>query len=111
MSLYAVTNPATGESVKEYVTATGTEIQSAVATADAAFKEWNKSALPDRVKLLARVAELYTERRTELAAIVTREMGKPIFQAQIEVDIDVGFGSARVVRVPAESPLGPRTGT
>lgn len=87
MSLYAVTNPATGESVKEYVTATGAEIQSAVAAADAAFKEWNKSALPDRVKLLARVAELYTERRTELAAIVTREMGKPIFQAQIEVDI------------------------
>ena len=87
MSLYAVINPATGESVKEYATATDAKIQSAVATADAAFKRWNKSGLPDRVKLLARVAELYTERRAELAAIVTREMGKPIFQAQIEVDI------------------------
>jgi succinate-semialdehyde dehydrogenase/glutarate-semialdehyde dehydrogenase len=87
MSLYAVTNPATGESVRDYPTATDAEIQTSVATADAAFKQWNKSALPDRVKLLGRVAELYTERRDELAAIVTREMGKPVFQAKIEVDI------------------------
>ena len=87
MSLYAVTNPATGEPVKAYPTATDAQIHTAVATADAAFKAWNKTALADRVKLLGRVAELYTERRDELAAIVTREMGKPVFQAQIEVDI------------------------
>ncbi|MDR7084174.1 succinate-semialdehyde dehydrogenase/glutarate-semialdehyde dehydrogenase [Arthrobacter ginsengisoli] len=87
MSLYAVTNPATGETVKAYPTATDEQIHAAVATADAAFRAWNRTALADRVKLLGRVAELYTERRDELAAIVTREMGKPVFQAQIEVDI------------------------
>jgi succinate-semialdehyde dehydrogenase/glutarate-semialdehyde dehydrogenase len=54
MSLYAVTNPATGESVRDYPTATDAEIQTSVATADAAFKQWNKSALPDRVKLSSR---------------------------------------------------------
>lgn len=87
MSLYAVTNPATGETVKAYPTATDEQISAAVTTADTAFKAWNRTALADRVKLLGRVAELYTERRDELAAIVTREMGKPVFQAQIEVDI------------------------
>lgn len=87
MSLYAVTNPATGETVKAYPTATDEHISAAVTTADTAFKAWNRTALADRVKLLSRVAELYTERRDELAAIVTREMGKPVFQAQIEVDI------------------------
>ncbi|WP_104044346.1 NAD-dependent succinate-semialdehyde dehydrogenase [Arthrobacter sp. ZGTC412] len=87
MSLYAVTNPATGEHIKSYPTATDAEITAAVTAADAAFKVWNKTELAERVKLLGRVAELYTERRDELAAIVTREMGKPIFQAQIEVDI------------------------
>jgi succinate-semialdehyde dehydrogenase/glutarate-semialdehyde dehydrogenase len=87
MSLYAVTNPATGETVKAYPTATAEQIHVAVTTADAAFKVWNRTALADRVKLLGRVAELYTERRDELAEIVTREMGKPVFQAQIEVDI------------------------
>ncbi|MCB5292981.1 NAD-dependent succinate-semialdehyde dehydrogenase [Arthrobacter sp. SO3] len=87
MSLYAVTNPATGETVKAYPTATDEQISGAIATADTAFKTWNRTVLTDRVKLLGRVAELYSERRDELAAIVTREMGKPIFQAQIEVDI------------------------
>ncbi|QCO98008.1 NAD-dependent succinate-semialdehyde dehydrogenase [Arthrobacter sp. 24S4-2] len=87
MSLYAVTNPATGETVKAYPTATDEQINAAVTTANAAFKAWNRTALADRVKLLGRVAELYTERRDELAAIITREMGKPAFQAQIEVDI------------------------
>ncbi|MBT2552525.1 NAD-dependent succinate-semialdehyde dehydrogenase [Arthrobacter sp. ISL-5] len=87
MSLYAVTNPATGETVKAYPTATDEQIHAAVTTANAAFKAWNRTALADRVKLLGRVAELYTERRDELAAIITREMGKPVFQAQIEVDI------------------------
>ncbi|MDQ0691172.1 NAD-dependent succinate-semialdehyde dehydrogenase [Arthrobacter sp. W4I7] len=87
MSLYAVTNPATGEHIKSYPTATHAEITAAVTAADTAFKGWNKTQLADRVKLLDRVAELYTERRDELAAIVTKEMGKPIFQAQIEVDI------------------------
>jgi succinate-semialdehyde dehydrogenase / glutarate-semialdehyde dehydrogenase len=87
MSLYAVINPATGEHVRSYPTATDAEVAEAVAAADAAFKAWNKTELASRVKVLNRVAELYTERRDELAAIVTREMGKPIFQAQIEVDI------------------------
>jgi len=87
MSLYAVTNPATGETVKAYPTATDEQIHAAVTTANAAFKAWNRTALAERVKLLGRVAELYTERRDELAAIITREMGKPVFQAQIEVDI------------------------
>ncbi|WP_211882456.1 NAD-dependent succinate-semialdehyde dehydrogenase [Pseudarthrobacter albicanus] len=87
MSLYAVTNPATGETVKEFPTATDAGIRAALAASDAAFTSWNRTPPEDRVKLLSRVAELYTERREELAAIVTREMGKPIFQARIEVDI------------------------
>jgi succinate-semialdehyde dehydrogenase/glutarate-semialdehyde dehydrogenase len=98
MSLYAVTNPATGETVKAYPTATDEQIHAAVTTANAAFKAWNRTALADRVKLLGRVAELYTERRDELAAIVTREMGKPVFQAQIEVDI-----AASIYRYYAEN--------
>jgi succinate-semialdehyde dehydrogenase/glutarate-semialdehyde dehydrogenase len=98
MSLYAVTNPATGETVKAYPTATDEQIHAAVTTANAAFKAWNRTALADRVKLLGRVAELYTERRDELAGIVTREMGKPVFQAQIEVDI-----AASIYRYYAEN--------
>jgi len=98
MSLYAVTNPATGETVKEYPTATDAEIQDALAASHQAFGEWNRSSIQERVKLLGRVAELYTERRGELAAIITREMGKPVRQAQGEVDI-----AASIYRYYAEN--------
>ncbi len=91
MTLYAVTNPATGETVKEYPTATDVEIQTALERTDSAFRRWNRSPLEERVKLLNRVAELYEERRDELAAIITREMGKPIRQAGFEVDIVVSI--------------------
>ena len=91
MTLYAVTNPATGETVKEYPTATDVEIQTALEGTDSAFRRWNRSPLEERVKLLNRVAELYAERRDELAAIITREMGKPIRQAGFEVDIVVSI--------------------
>lgn len=87
MTTYAVTNPATGEHVQEYPTATDAQIEDALAVADKSFSGWRTSPVEDRVELLHRVADLYAERRDELAAIVTREMGKPIFQAQIEVDV------------------------
>jgi len=91
MSVYAVTNPATGATVKEYPTATDAEIQEALASAHQAFGQWNRSGIQERVELLNRVADLYAERRDELAAIITREMGKPIRQAQGEVDICVSI--------------------
>ncbi|MBD7996824.1 NAD-dependent succinate-semialdehyde dehydrogenase [Arthrobacter sp. Sa2CUA1] len=87
MSVYAVTNPATGETLATYPTATDTEVRDGIARADAAFTKWSRTAVEQRSALLNRVADLYEERRNELAAIITREMGKPIFQAGIEVDI------------------------
>ena len=87
MSLYAVVNPATGETVAEYPTATDAQVAQALTAAHGAFGVWNQSGLQERTKLLTRVADLYAARRDELAAIITREMGKPVFQAGIEIDI------------------------
>jgi len=91
MSIYAVTNPATGEVVKKYPTATDPEIAEAITAADAAFHGFKSSTVEDRAALLRRVADLYAARRDELAAIITREMGKPIFQSGFEVDICVSI--------------------
>lgn len=87
MTVYAITDPATGESVQEYPVATGAEIEAAVDSAATAFENWRFSAVADRVSLLRRVAELYAERRDALAAAITREMGKPISQALLEVNL------------------------
>ncbi|WP_416139843.1 NAD-dependent succinate-semialdehyde dehydrogenase [Halomonas sp. HK25] len=91
MIQYAVTNPATGEVEKTFALATDDEIQKAIARADHAFGEWRHSAQATRVALLQRVADLYVERREELAAIIAREMGKPLFQAGLEIDIVVSI--------------------
>ena len=78
MSDYAVIDPATGEKVKEYPTATDAEIQSAIAAAAGASKEAARtSSIADRAALINRVAELHRERREDLADIIVREMGKP----------------------------------
>ena len=84
---YAVTNPATGETVKTYDTITDAELQAAIAAADEGHRTWSKSTtVEERAALIGRVAELHTERRQELAELIVREMGKPIKQALGEAD-------------------------
>ncbi len=85
--MYAVVNPATGETLREYPTITDEALQEAIASADGAFRSWSRRApVADRAALIARVAALHTERREELADIIVREMGKPLEQALGEVD-------------------------
>src|ERR1044071_6259179 len=84
---YAVTKPATGETVKTYDTITDAELEAAIAAADAAHRTWTRSTtVAERAALVRRVAELHTERRQELADLIVREMGKPVAQALGEAD-------------------------
>lgn len=88
MTHYAVTNPATGETMAEYPTATDEQIQSALARAGNAYRQWSQTTTgAERAALLHRVAERHAERREELANIIVREMGKPIDQARGEIDV------------------------
>jgi succinate-semialdehyde dehydrogenase/glutarate-semialdehyde dehydrogenase len=87
MALYAVTDPATGEVVKEYPTATDAQVEAAIASAATAGKAWVRAtSVVDRAALVGRVAELHLERKDELAAIIVREMGKPLLDAVGEVE-------------------------
>jgi succinate-semialdehyde dehydrogenase/glutarate-semialdehyde dehydrogenase len=87
MSDYRVVNPATGETLAEYPLTTDAELEAAIAAAHAAAKGWaHTSTVAERAALIRRVAELHRERRDELAAIIVREMGKPLSAAEGEVD-------------------------
>ncbi|RLV50328.1 NAD-dependent succinate-semialdehyde dehydrogenase [Nocardioides mangrovicus] len=84
---YAVTDPLTGTRVREYATTTDAELTSALDDAHAAFRGWSRTSdLSERCELLRRVGDLHEERRDELAAIIVREMGKPLTSALGEVD-------------------------
>ncbi|MGI8572820.1 MAG: NAD-dependent succinate-semialdehyde dehydrogenase [Solirubrobacteraceae bacterium] len=92
MSDYAVVNPATGETVKEYPTISDEQLKEAIAKADKTHQEWApSSAVEERAALVRRVGELHTEQRQRLAEIIVREMGKPIEQALGEVDFSAAI--------------------
>jgi len=87
MSSYAVVNPATGETIKEYPQIADEELRAAIGRADEASRTWpSSSSVGERAALVRKVGELHSERRQQLAEIIVREMGKPIEQALMEVD-------------------------
>jgi succinate-semialdehyde dehydrogenase/glutarate-semialdehyde dehydrogenase len=87
MSTYAVVNPATGETIKEYPEIGDDELRAAIDRAEEASKTWSPSStVADRAALVRKVGELHKERRQQLAEIIVREMGKPVEQALMEVD-------------------------
>jgi succinate-semialdehyde dehydrogenase / glutarate-semialdehyde dehydrogenase len=87
MADYAVINPATGETVREYPTISDDDLRDAIGRADRAHSDWARSStVEERAALIRRVGELHSEKRHELAEIIVREMGKPIEQALGEVD-------------------------
>jgi succinate-semialdehyde dehydrogenase / glutarate-semialdehyde dehydrogenase len=82
---YKVTNPATGKVESEYPTATDAEISDILARAASGYASWKTTAMAHRSQIVARVGQLHAERVEELAALITREMGKPTRQAKGEV--------------------------
>ena len=95
MGKYAVINPATGETVKEYPDATAAEIEAALASAQHAYTEWSrKTTVAERAALAQKAADLFEERKDELGAIINREMGKPLDQAVGEAEFSGAITAA-----------------
>ncbi|GAA4283017.1 NAD-dependent succinate-semialdehyde dehydrogenase [Brevibacterium daeguense] len=85
MSHYKVVNPATGETVEEFPTATDDQIKDALARSHNAFSSWKNTPIEERTAVLTRVAEIYEQRSEELAKIIQTEMGKAIPEGQGEI--------------------------
>lgn len=91
-SMYAVVDPATGDVVKEYPTATDEQIDAALSAAAEAHRTWSKSTtVAQRAELIRKVAALHNERKDELAKIIQREMGKPLDQSVGEVEFSAAI--------------------
>ncbi|KEF51068.1 uncharacterized protein A1O9_12884 [Exophiala aquamarina CBS 119918] len=101
-------NPATGEVVKTFLSATDDEVQAAIDNAHDAFqKNWRPRPVKDRAAVIFKVAKLMRERSESLAQLVVLEMGKPIDMARFELDISI-----RILEYYAENGeklLAPRT--
>ena len=83
---YRVTNPATGELLEEFPTATDAEVDHAIAASSAAHAAWASRSVDERAGVVARVGELFARDAERLGAIATSEMGKALGDAIGEVE-------------------------
>lgn len=83
--MLASLNPATGEVVGEVPVTPPGEIPALVARARAAQAAWGERTLAGRAETLNGVGQALLDAAGDLAALVTREMGKPLAEAESEV--------------------------
>ena len=83
---FTVRDPADGSSVGEVARATRDDARAAVDSAARAQPGWEAIGGAARAKFVLRAAERLRARSDELARLVTREMGKVLFESRKEVD-------------------------
>ncbi len=82
---YATVNPFTGQTEKEFPLTETSEIDGIVGRAHAAYQEWRDRPVEERAAVVRRAAELMDERRDDLSALITTEMGKRAEEATGEL--------------------------
>ncbi|HYT63895.1 MAG TPA: aldehyde dehydrogenase family protein, partial [Gemmatimonadales bacterium] len=65
---------------------TPAQLEQALAEADAAFRVWRRHSIGERSAAMRRAAALLRSRNERYADLITAEMGKPITQADAEVE-------------------------
>ncbi|MGE8159918.1 betaine-aldehyde dehydrogenase [Paraburkholderia sp. NPDC080076] len=82
-------DPATGETLASVQQASAADVDRAVRSAQEGQREWAALTAMQRSRILRRAVELLRERNDELAALETRDTGKPIAET-LAVDIVTG---------------------
>jgi succinate-semialdehyde dehydrogenase/glutarate-semialdehyde dehydrogenase len=74
-------DPASGEILREFDSATEADVRAAVGRARAAQSAWNELGARRRIAILREFQRLLHEKKSEVAALITREAGKPLVEA------------------------------
>ncbi|HET9483753.1 MAG TPA: aldehyde dehydrogenase [Xanthomonadales bacterium] len=89
-----VHEPATGEVIARAPDSDAADVESAVAAAKRAFPAWSATSATERSRLLMRLADLVEQQLGELAALESRDTGKPVALAR-SVDIPRAVSNLR----------------
>ena len=82
----AVENPFTEETLATVGSASGEQLDAAIAAAREAWPAWGTMPAGERCELLHECARRLRERQDELAEVLTREGGKPLIENRDEID-------------------------
>lgn len=90
---FPTTNPATEEIIALAPRSTADDVDNAVQAARSAYKAWRLTPAPRRGEILFRAAHLLSERKEELARLMTQEMGKILAETRGDVQeaIDMAY--------------------
>ena len=61
------------------------DLNDAVASSVVAYKLWKNTPAPKRGDILRIAGDIFSRRKSELAKVMTREMGKPTFETEGDV--------------------------
>jgi succinate-semialdehyde dehydrogenase/glutarate-semialdehyde dehydrogenase len=79
-------NPSNEQLLKVFEPHSSAQVESALLEAGEAFRAWRKVPFAARARLIRAVARILRAGTTRLGSIITLEMGKPIVEAEAEVE-------------------------
>ena len=85
-SSFQTVNPATEEQMESFDFFSPQQTEKVLQRADLDFTSFRKLAVEERAGLIGRLAAVLRANKASLAAVITREMGKPIVEAEGEVE-------------------------
>ncbi|AFC85047.1 aldehyde dehydrogenase [Frateuria aurantia] len=108
-----VHSPANGDLLGRVTEATAADVDLAIDAAEQAFASWRLTTALSRANLLLKLNQLIERDRDALAHTITREMGKPLKEAQGELNycIDlIRFAAENARRIEGDIIPGSRSG-
>ena len=80
-----ITDSSTGEVIAEVPCCTAEEVESAIASAEAAFQDWSQLSVAKRVQYMFRWRDVLYAHKEELSVLCAKELGKNIKEARGDV--------------------------
>ncbi|RZJ23560.1 MULTISPECIES: NAD-dependent succinate-semialdehyde dehydrogenase [unclassified Acinetobacter] len=88
---FAVTNPATGETIAQVPSVSTTQVEQAVLAAETALYFWKNMTAKERSILLRQWFDLIVANQEDLAVILSTEQGKPLTESRGEILYGASF--------------------
>ncbi len=79
-------NPTTEEALAEFEEFTPEQVETVLREAQQAFGQWRRTSFEERAALMRRTASYLRQHKERLAGLTTAEMGKPIVEAEAEIE-------------------------
>jgi len=93
-------NPTNGKELKSYEYMTSEDVENTIKKSNEAFLDWKTKSYEERGKIIKAIGEELQNHKSELAKVMTDEMGKLLKQSHQEVDLCAGICEYSAKKAP-----------